>query len=104
MLDAGGGVRSSATLTSARQPNHAARLGVRDAPITVEQADMFIYWGHHAFVTDINPDGLGTQAADTAHRSHACVELGAVYPGRGRPSVPPEVLLKASLLMALYSI
>lgn len=31
-------------------------------------------------------------------------ELGAMYPGRGRPSVPPEVLLKASLLMALYSI
>lgn len=31
-------------------------------------------------------------------------ELGAMYPARGRPSVPPEVLLKASLLMALYSI
>lgn len=30
-------------------------------------------------------------------------ELGAMYPDRGRPSVPPEVLLKASLLMALYS-
>jgi len=31
-------------------------------------------------------------------------ELGAMYPARGRPSVPPEVLLKASLLMALYSV
>ena len=31
-------------------------------------------------------------------------ELGAMYPARGRPSVPPEVLLKASLLMMLYSI
>ena len=31
-------------------------------------------------------------------------ELGAMYPDRGRPSVPPEVLLKASVLMALYSI
>ena len=31
-------------------------------------------------------------------------ELGAMYPDRGRPSVPPEVLLKASLLMALYSV
>ena len=31
-------------------------------------------------------------------------ELGAMYPDRGRPSVPPEMLLKASVLMALYSI
>ena len=31
-------------------------------------------------------------------------ELGAMYPDRGRPSVPPETLLKASILMALYSI
>ena len=31
-------------------------------------------------------------------------ELGAMYPARGRPSVPPEMLLKASVLMALYSI
>lgn len=31
-------------------------------------------------------------------------ELGAMYPARGRPSMPPEVLLKASLLMMLYSV
>jgi len=31
-------------------------------------------------------------------------ELGAMYADRGRPSVPPEVLLKASVLMALYSV
>ncbi len=31
-------------------------------------------------------------------------ELGAMYPARGRPSVPPEVLLKASVLMALFSV
>ena len=31
-------------------------------------------------------------------------EMGAMYPDRGRPSVPPEVLLKASLLMMLYSV
>lgn len=31
-------------------------------------------------------------------------ELRAVYPGRGRPSVPPEMLLKSSVLMALCSI
>ena len=31
-------------------------------------------------------------------------ELAAMYPPRGRPSVPPEMLLKASVLMALYSI
>ena len=31
-------------------------------------------------------------------------ELAAMYPSRGRPSVPPEMLLKASVLMALYSI
>ena len=30
-------------------------------------------------------------------------ELAAMYPPRGRPSVPPEMLLKASVLMALYS-
>ena len=27
-----------------------------------------------------------------------------VYPERGRPSIPPEHLLKGTLLMALYSI
>ena len=31
-------------------------------------------------------------------------ELGAMYASGGRPSVPPEALLKASVLMALYSI
>ena len=31
-------------------------------------------------------------------------ELGAMYASGGRPSVPPEMLLKASILMALYSI
>ena len=31
-------------------------------------------------------------------------ELGAMYPDRGRPSVPPEMLSKASVLTALYSI
>src|SRR5579864_7330253 len=31
-------------------------------------------------------------------------ELGAMYAGSGRPSVPPERLLKATVLMALYSI
>ena len=31
-------------------------------------------------------------------------ELGAMYSDRGRPSVPPEVLLGASVLMALYSV
>lgn len=30
--------------------------------------------------------------------------LGAMYAPRGRPSVPPEMLLKASVLMALYSV
>lgn len=31
-------------------------------------------------------------------------EFEAMYPGTGRPSVPPEALLKATVLMALYSI
>jgi transposase len=31
-------------------------------------------------------------------------ELGAMYATGGRPSVPPEQLLKATILMALYSI
>jgi len=31
-------------------------------------------------------------------------ELDAMYAGSGRPSVPPETLLKATVLMALYSI
>ena len=31
-------------------------------------------------------------------------ELDAMYPARGRPSVPPEMLLKASVLMALFSV
>ena len=29
--------------------------------------------------------------------------LSAMYPPTGRPSVPPEMLLKASVLMAMYS-
>ena len=31
-------------------------------------------------------------------------DLAGMYPRRGRPSVPPEMLGKASVLMALYSI
>jgi len=31
-------------------------------------------------------------------------EFDAMYSGKGRPSVPPEALLKATVLMALYSI
>ena len=31
-------------------------------------------------------------------------ELGAMYSDRGRPGVPPEMLLKASVLMALFSV
>lgn len=31
-------------------------------------------------------------------------ELGAVYADRGRPGVPPEALLEAPVLMALYSV
>jgi transposase len=31
-------------------------------------------------------------------------EFDAMYAGSGRPSVPPETLLKATVLMALYSI
>ena len=27
----------------------------------------------------------------------------AMYPAQGRPSVPPEMLLKATVLMAMYS-
>jgi len=30
--------------------------------------------------------------------------LSAIYSERGRPSIPPEVLLKAQILIALYSI
>ena len=31
-------------------------------------------------------------------------EFDAMYPGIGRPSVPPEQLLKSTILMALYSV
>jgi transposase len=30
--------------------------------------------------------------------------LSAIYSERGRPSIPPEVLLKAQILIALYSV
>ena len=30
--------------------------------------------------------------------------LSAIYAERGRPSIPPEVLLKAQILIALYSV
>jgi transposase len=41
--------------------------------------------------------------ADEALRSLE-VDFSAMYSGVGRPSIPPERLLKASLLMALYSV
>jgi transposase len=31
-------------------------------------------------------------------------QLSAIYSERGRPSIPPEVLLKAQILIALYSV
>jgi len=31
-------------------------------------------------------------------------QLSAIYSERGRPSIPPEALLKAQILIALYSV
>jgi transposase len=43
------------------------------------------------------------QLADEALNAIA-TDLGAMYSATGRPSIPPERLLKASLLMALYTV
>jgi transposase len=65
-----------------------------------------------AMLTTLNPEDL-IPAGHPIRRIRTVVEavlaeldgeLGAMYASSGRPSVPPEQLLKATVLMALYSI
>src|SRR6476661_71628 len=63
--------------------------------ITLRNPEDFVPAGH--------PIRAVKKLADAALKAMSA-EFDAMYSSRGRPSVPPEVLLKSSLLMALYSV
>lgn len=63
--------------------------------ITLRNPEDFVPQGH--------PIRAVKKLADAALREMSPL-FDAMYSERGRPSIPPEVLLKSSLLMALYSV
>lgn len=63
--------------------------------ITLRNPEDFVPKGH--------PIRLVKKLADAALKELSA-EFDEMYSTRGRPSIPPEVLLKSSLLMALYSV
>jgi transposase len=67
------------------------------------QASMFSYFSPEARVPAAHPLRSIKGYADTALRS-LNRDFDELYASTGRPSIPPERLLKASLLIALYSV
>lgn len=67
------------------------------------QASMFSYFSPEARVPAAHPLRSIKGYADTALRSLSR-DFDELYAATGRPSIPPERLLKASLLIALYSV
>lgn len=67
------------------------------------QSSMFTYFSPESRVPDDHPLRAIKAHADVALNSMSA-EFDRVYADVGRPSIPPERLLKASLLIALYSI
>jgi transposase len=67
------------------------------------QASMFSYFSPEARVPAAHPLRSIKGYADTALKSLSR-EFDELYATTGRPSIPPERLLKASLLIALYSV
>src|SRR5687768_1025571 len=67
------------------------------------QATMFSYFSPDSRVPTAHPLRSIKGYADTALKSLSH-DFEALYASTGRPSIPPERLLKASLLIALYSV
>lgn len=67
------------------------------------QAHLFAYFSPEARVPLDHPLRSIKAYADAALR-RIDAELGALYGASGRPSIPPERLLKGQLLIALYSV
>lgn len=67
------------------------------------QASMFSYFSAESRVPATHPLRSIKRDADAVLASLSR-ELGELYAEDGRPSIPPERLLKASLLIALYSV
>ena len=67
------------------------------------QASMFTYFSPETRVPAQHPLRSIKAKADAVLRSMSC-EFDRLYADSGRPSIPPERLLKASLLIALYSV
>jgi transposase len=67
------------------------------------QASMFSYFSPEARVPGAHPLRSIKGYADTALKSLSG-DFDELYATTGRPSIPPERLLKASLLIALYSV
>jgi transposase len=67
------------------------------------QSSMFTYFSPESRVPTEHPLRGLKRYADTVLRSMSA-EFDRLYADTGRPSIPPERLLKASLLIALYSV
>lgn len=66
-------------------------------------SSMFHYFSPESRVPADHPLRRVKRLADRA-LGVICAELDALYSSVGRPSIPPERLLKAQLLIALYSV
>ena len=67
------------------------------------QASMFSYFSPESRVPEAHPLRAIKRDAD-AVLATLSREFDELYAEDGRPSIPPERLLKASLLIALYSV
>ncbi|MFO1321764.1 MAG: IS5 family transposase [Burkholderiales bacterium] len=67
------------------------------------QSSMFTYFSPESRVPSDHPLRLIKKHADAVLRSLG-EEFDRLYAATGRPSIPPERLLKSSLLIALYSV
>ena len=67
------------------------------------QSSMFHYFSPEARVPADHPLRRVKRLADRA-LGVICADLDALYSLVGRPSIPPARLLKAQLLIALYSV
>ncbi|MCX9156888.1 transposase, partial [Niveibacterium sp. 24ML] len=67
------------------------------------QSSMFHYFSVESRIPADHPLRPVKKLADTA-LSAISADLDALYAKGGRPSIPPERLLKAQLLLAFYSV
>ena len=71
--------------------------------IDKQQADMFSYLSPESRVSQKHPLRAIRAMADQA-LEQMCSLFDALYASTGRPSIPPEKLLRAQLIQMLYSI